>query len=563
MKATLSGQKLRGGYYTPACIGEFLARWAIMSPSDCVLEPSCGDGNLLFAAASELIRRGADRNSLNTLLYGVEFEPDEASKARKRLHEVGVSNADSCVRTDDFFTACRTEFLEQPLFEIVGKRFQAVIGNPPFIRYQNFPETHRALAFQLMQEAGLHPNRLTNAWVPFLVIASTLLTEDGRLGMVIPAELFQVGYAAEIRAFLSNFFHRITIVSFRRLVFNDIQQEIVLLLCERSKHGSEGVRVVELEDADALASYQIDERASEELKPMDHNSEKWTQYFLSKEEILLLRSLRSDARLTRSGDVLDVDVGIVTGDNNFFILNEKTVADRDLTGYTRRVVTRSNHLEGGIFSNTDWCKNVSNQYPAFLLNAPDADLSELPEQVSNYVRFGEENAINQGYKCRIRKRWYIVPSVWIPEAFMLRQVHGYPKLILNTAEASCTDTIHRVRFRNGANKKAVTAAFLNSVTFAFSEVMGRSYGGGVLTFEPSEAESLPMPLEALESLDLEEIDTKLRQGNIEAVLDITDPLLLGNGLGFDRSEILRMRGIWKKLRDRRIYRRSTPRQSHN
>jgi adenine-specific DNA-methyltransferase len=138
---------------------------------------------------------------------------------------------------------------------------------------------------------------------------------------------------------------------------------------------------------------------------------------------------------------------------------------------------------------------------------------------------------------------------------MLRQVHGHPKLILNSAAATCTDTIHRVRFRNGANRPAVTAAFINSLTCAFSEVTGRSYGGGVLTFEPSEAEYLPLPLRDAEKLNLDEIDVLLRNGDINAVLDITDPILLGDGLGLSKKEIQQLRGIWQKLRDRRIYRR--------
>ena len=41
--------------------------------------------------------------------------------------------------------------------------------------------------------------------------------------------------------------------------------------------------------------------------------------------------------------------------------------------------------------------------------------------------------------------------------------------------------------------RVLAAASINSVTFAFSEVMGRSYGGGVLELEPREAEPLPFP----------------------------------------------------------------------
>lgn len=101
----------------------------------------------------------------------------------------------------------------------------------------------------------------------------------------------------------------------------------------------------------------------------------------------------------------------------------------------------------------------------------------------------------------------------------------------------------------------MTAAFVNSLTLAFSEVTGRSYGGGVLTFEPSEAEDLPMVVAGAEALDLDEIDRLLRANEIEAVLDRTDAVLLRGTLGLSAKEAQRVRGIWKKMRDRRIYRK--------
>ena len=58
MKALPSSQKLRGGYYTPPRIARFLTDWAIRSPDNCVMEPSCGDGNLLLSAAARLLDLG-------------------------------------------------------------------------------------------------------------------------------------------------------------------------------------------------------------------------------------------------------------------------------------------------------------------------------------------------------------------------------------------------------------------------------------------------------------------------------------------------------------------------
>lgn len=104
----------------------------------------------------------------------------------------------------------------------------------------------------MMRGLGLKPNKLTNIWVPFLVVSASLLNNEGKLAMVIPAELFQVKYAAETRIFLSEFFERITIITFKKLVFEDIQQEVVLLLCEKVVDHGKGNRVIECENLDEL-----------------------------------------------------------------------------------------------------------------------------------------------------------------------------------------------------------------------------------------------------------------------------------------------------------------------
>jgi adenine-specific DNA-methyltransferase len=264
VKAPATTQKLRGGYYTPPPIARFLADWAIGSTAATVLEPSCGDGNVLEAAVEVLLAHGADRTSISRLVHGVELDAEEARKAARRFSARGIPILDN-VRVGDFFQYC-----EQHLFGEL--RFDAVIGNPPFIRYQDFQEAHRAVAFRLMKHAGLRPTRLTNAWSPFLVAATLLLNpRGGRLAMVIPAELLQVSYAAELRQFLTDCYSKITLVTFRKLVFDGIQQEVVLFLGERDGQDHTGIRTIELNGLDDLSSYRHEPVADTPLKAMDHS----------------------------------------------------------------------------------------------------------------------------------------------------------------------------------------------------------------------------------------------------------------------------------------------------
>lgn len=536
-----TAQKLRGGYYTPKQIAKFLCKWAVDENTNKVLEPSCGDGNFVEEAILRFNELGISGDQLRGRIKGIELIEEESVKAKARAKTFGLNS--NTIVNSDFFGYLNGSEAEQ---------YDAVIGNPPFIRYQNFPEEHRTLAIGMMERLGLQPNKLTNIWVPFLVISSSLLTSTGKLGMVIPAELFQVKYAAETRIYLSNFFERITIVTFKKLVFSDIQQEVVLLLCEKAVANAKGIRVVELNGLNDLETLDLKAVNKLSIKKLEHDSEKWTKYFLDKNEIELLRKIRKDKRVVLAKTIMDTNVGLVTGRNEFFMINKETAQKWDILPYTKKVVGRSNHFKGIDFSDQDFDSNAAANIEGYLFMPPDEDFAKLPASCQKYIRYGEEQKFHTGYKCKIRKRWYITPSIYSPDAFALRQVGDFPKLILNNTEASSTDTIHRVRFKTTIEPKFIIASFLNSLTFAFSEVTGRSYGGGVLTFEPTEIGELPLPLltELSDELFLE-LDSLIRKKEIRKALDLVDQELLIKKLSYTQDDVDTLRNIWEKLSNRR------------
>lgn len=99
-----------------------------------------------------------------------------------------------------------------------------------------------------------------------------------------------------------------------------------------------------------------------------------------------------------------------------------------------------------------------------------------PIQLVAHITAGEAAGVHLGYKCSIRKPWWSTPSLWMPDLFMLRQIHFAPRLTVNAAAATSTDTVHRVRLDPNVDPATLAAVFHNSATFAFAEIMGRSYG---------------------------------------------------------------------------------------
>jgi len=314
MAAIESEEKLRGGYYTPRVLADFICNWAIDSPYSTILEPSCGDGIFLTSAAEKLISLGAPRGKISNLLIGVELYEKEAEKAVNNLTNSGISNSQDIVIVSDFFQFYR-DMKDKTQYDVI-------IGNPPFIRYQNFPEEYREKAIQYMNELGLNPNRYTNTWVPFLILSIALLKKGGKIGMIIPAELFQVNYAAETREFLSVNLEKLTIVMFKKLLFKKVQQEVVLILGQKNVDEQSLIRIVEFTDLEDLSQFNrssIDIKSLHlnEYKPLLKSDEKWTLYFLDKEEIDLLNEIKNNPKIKWSSDFYEVDVGVVTGRNQF------------------------------------------------------------------------------------------------------------------------------------------------------------------------------------------------------------------------------------------------------
>lgn len=88
-----------------------------------------------------------------------------------------------------------------------------------------------------------------------------------------------------------------------------------------------------------------------------------------------------------------------------------------------------------------------------------------------------------------------------------------------------------------------------------SKVTGRSYDGGVLTFEPSEIYKLMISMKNADILDVKKIDELIRDNKIEKVLNYTNKILLIDGLGLSYNKVKILQNIWIKLSQRRLGRK--------
>jgi len=527
-----SAEKLRGGFYTPEPIAEFVLRWGINGSTDFdILEPSCGDGVFLEQLQKQKLKYKS--------ITAVELDEAEAKKAEK------IQLKNKQVINDDFHAYCNNTL----------QRFDLIVGNPPYIRYQFFNREQQAEAGAIFTKAGLTYSKLTNAWVSFVVGSSLLLKDKGgKIGFVLPAEILQVSFAQQLRTFIANFYNKINIISFEKLVFPNIQQEVVLLLCEKNGTDEHNIEHIELKDASELKTLDV-ARLKSPQKRIDFKSNKWTFYFLEQEEIDFLENIASKRNIPTLGNFAKVEVGITTGSNDFFTVPLTTVEQYDLQDYARPMVGRSVQVNSVIFTEKDWEANRISKAKAHLLVFPDKKNLNQKNGAVKYIAHGEDLGIHKGYKTGIRDDWFVVPSLKISDALFIRRNNLYPRLIINQAKAYTTDTMHRVFLKPQTNLKAFTASYYNSLSLAFTEVSGRSHGGGVLELMPNETERVLLPYHK-DNADLLPIIDKLIRGktNIEEVLKITNQVILKEHFGLTQKEIKLAHNIWKKLSSRRLNR---------
>jgi len=526
-----TAQKLRGGFYTPAPIADFILKWAVNGSRDYeILEPSCGDGVFLDSIKSQNIHYKS--------VTAIELDEIEAQKA------ANIDLINTQIYQQDFHTFCNQ----------TDQKYDLVVGNPPYIRYQYFDREQQIEAEKIFNRARLSYSKLTNAWVSFVVGSSLLLKEKGKIGFVLPAEILQVSYAKPLRRFLARFYNKINIVSFKTLVFPDIQQEVILLLCEKNNSGKHHIEHIELDGINDLDFVDMNTLKNAE-KTIDFQSNKWTFYFLDQREIDFLEHLNVAKNIPTIGSLASVEVGMTTGANKFFSVPQSIVNQYDLQDYAKPLVGRSVQVKSLRFTPEDWRQNRQLGARANFLHFPQInEMKHNPEALA-YIRYGESLDIHKGYKCRIRDEWQIVPSAWISDALFIRRNNRFPKLIVNEAQAYTTDTMHRVKLKNGTNINALCASFYNSLSFAYAEISGRSYGGGVLELMPNEAENILIPYHENHQDYLSEIDDRMRNGtSIDEILLFTNQKMLKDGFGFSDKDIKIANNIWRKLSERRMTR---------
>lgn len=170
-----------------------------------LLEPACGNGAFLLPAVARLLesskRTGVAPESLKTAIRAYDVDAEHVAKSRRSVTElleqsgvsIGVSTdlAIAWVQHGDFLLAGD------------GTRFDAVVGNPPYIRIEQIPAVlqieYRRRFNSLFDRADLY--------VAFIEHALHQLSDTGILSFICADRWTLNRYGAPLRRMISESFH--------------------------------------------------------------------------------------------------------------------------------------------------------------------------------------------------------------------------------------------------------------------------------------------------------------------------------------------------------------------
>ena len=543
-------KKELAAFYTPKGLTDIICEWAIKSADCSILEPSFGGCGFLRSARDRLQFLGSQAPAKQ--IYGCDIDP-AAFGHLGRLFETPVD-------LDHFHEG---DFLEGNYPEHWDGKFELVIGNPPYLPYRKISHSIREKVLPSLAANGLKLERRASLWAYFVAISTLLTRTNGRMAWVLPSSFLHANYSKNLRSFILKHFDRVMAFELqeRQFLLEGTEEKSIVLLAE-GKFASR--------DQSALSDIPLARCVG--VKDLARNIQDWESGTLqvhslcgtsvlgalTKGPLDIFNQLESDPSCSLLGDLLQVRIGLVTGNNKYFLIDDETrksigIPARELS----RILPRFQFAEGLHFDLQDYQKLLDINGKGYLVSADPS--KKMSEEMEKYLLSYPESQKATCSTFKKRPIWCLIEDSRKPDAFFPVMQHRGPRLVLNPSALNCTNSVHRAYFLGKPDritKKLISISLLSTFSQISAEISGRSYGSGALKHEPREAEKIKVLLPKIHPQKINsayfKADAFLRRGNFDEASQLADTLIL-TALGLDRvpTQVSILRSGLDELRSKR------------
>lgn len=474
-------KRLLGAYYTPAELSDILAKFALRSPEDTVLEPSFGGGAFLRSAVDRLSELGAPRPEKQ--IFGCDIDTHAfdhlPSYFGRRMGKVGRRFI-----LRDFLDVDSQSFME--------KKFDCILANPPFIGYAKLTNAQRDHAKNILNQFNIKNNRYASLWYYFILNSLLVLKEGGRIIFVLPHAFIDNDYALSLRTYLTRNFNTVATFSLPNRIFNDqgTKERVVVLVAQgwqetSTNNFSNAIHVNNFDELDEYLTSLKDQRVIKRrhLKCAVGR----VSGALTSTEASLVNEVVNSAYAKRFGEFVDVKIGLVTGDAKYFTFNKEKISQYGLSPKRHFLpLMRSLKENLGVdFTSNDFKAHVASGREYYLLKYEDGMLSD--ERYLDYLNTYDLSKIDSNQTFMKRENWCEVDDGLVSDLFLAYMSISYPRAVINDAQASCINSTHRGFFKNNFPnyfKKLICLSLLTGFTRVFAEMEAKVYGNKMLKMEP-------------------------------------------------------------------------------
>ncbi len=513
-----------GAFYTHQGLSDLICAWAITSPGTTVLEPSFGGCGFLRSARDRLVEVGSP-TSLNQL-FGCDIDP-EAFSHLSRVFE----------RPVDLARFHEGDFLDQKFPESWPTQFDAVVGNPPYLPYRKIRTDQREQVLKQLEKFDLILDRRASLWAYFTALGVLHTSNGGRMAWVLPSSFLYANYSSKLRSFIAKYFEDVRAFELkeRQFLLEGTEEKTVVLLCKGKLDEPKNTAQTDipLDQCDGVKDLKIAIARWDEGKAKS-KAFCGTSVFdgLSESPRRLVERFQTNQNCKRLGDFLGIKIGLVTGNNSFFLLNESDRIAQNLPeNELKKILPRFHFAPGMRFDVADHNEMMESNGKGFLVSVGNSE--NASDAMLSYLAQYKTADIDGCSTFKKRSVWSKTDDDAPPHAFFPVMQHHGPRLILNESDFNCTNSVHRAYFGEQVSKsqrQLISLSILSTFSQISAEICGRSYGSGALKHEPREAEQIEILLPKLHPNTVRNaffrVDRMLRCGNLDEARQFVDHLIL-------------------------------------
>ncbi len=315
-------RKLNGAFFTPKKITQFIVKNTIKSKNPSVYDPSCGCGAFLIEATDYINKKYRKKviDIIENNIYGTDIAKYSIERAKILLTLLALKNNED--KPEILFKLSNVDSLESRLDQLYPKiinagGFDIVIGNPPYVKFQDLDVKTRGNLYTNWQtlKKGNY-----NLYFAFFELGMNVLKEDGTLGYITPNNYFTSIAGIHLREYLELNRYIDRIIDFNHLMLFNAQTYTCITFLKKTKENCFYYeRINDYENLNCL-NHRI---GYSRIKYSDLNNKKWR--LLKDVDQENIRKIESTEH--KLGNIVDIRVGIATcKDAIYFIDGNKQKA---------------------------------------------------------------------------------------------------------------------------------------------------------------------------------------------------------------------------------------------